>query len=184
MFQGETIYDKNGKKLSPTIEMRFRNGSSNATEILNGVRMGGQLFVRARSKDFSDNKLINSLYRQAKKRKTYVFDKVLNDNRTDPNYSDCLLDEEILGKKFMESIYGNGKIDYNTFKCFFNILYPGISKREILSLYNYYKSKLKPTSYKILAINQLQTIRDRIISFSNNQNTEAECSYQYIYRTA
>ena len=184
MFKGEAIYDKNDEKLSPTIEMRFRNGSSNANEILNGIRMGGQLFVRARSDDFSNNKLINSLYRQAKKRKNYVFDKVLNINRTDPNYSDCSSDEEIMRKKFMESLYGNGIIDYNTFKCFFCILYPNMSQNDILQLYYYYKNKVKPTFYKEPSIEQLHLLRDNIINFCNNQINEEELSYQYIRRAA
>ena len=51
MFDGEPIYDENGKRLSPTIEMRFRNGSSDPDEILSGVRMLGGLLVKAHDKE-------------------------------------------------------------------------------------------------------------------------------------
>ena len=71
LFSGERIEvtDNKGnkKKLSPTIEMRFRNGSSDADEILSGARMLGSLFVKAHDKERMKEADIKNLYRHMKK---------------------------------------------------------------------------------------------------------------------
>ena len=174
MFKGEPIYDSEGNKISPTIEMRFRNGSSDADEILSGIRMCGQIFVAAKDKNLEDNRTIKSLYRKVKNRPTYVFDKVLNANRTDPNYSDCKDDDEILGKKFKESPYGNGEIDRNIFKVFLKTLYPDIEDIEIEEIIDSYVEGLQPTEYKSTAKEELQNLRAELISVLTSTNTVEE----------
>ena len=94
LFSGERIEvtDNKGnkKKLSPTIEMRFRNGSSDADEILSGARMLGSLFVKAHDKERMKEADIKNLYRHMKKeRKKYVFDKTIEAYRLRfPNLSE------------------------------------------------------------------------------------------------
>ena len=148
MFSGEPIYDKDGKKLSPTIEMRYRNGSTNPDEILTGVRMAGGLIKAAKDTKVKEDYMIKTLYRNIKKRAVYVFDKVLNGNREDPAYADCETDEEIMGKKFKNSPYGNGVIAKNLFVAFINTLNPDIRYEEIEKMYNMYQDKLTATEYK------------------------------------
>lgn len=142
------IKDKNGHIISPTIEMRFRNGSSDPDEIMRGIRMGGQLFVAAKRKNYKKD-CINSLYRHAKKRIVYIFDRLVEGNSNSPLYSDCTDIYELLRKKFRLSDYGNGKITYDEFKAFMNILYPNMKEKDILKLAKVYLPKLKPTPYKL-----------------------------------
>lgn len=148
IFKGVEQYDKEGKKISPTIEIRYRNGSSSVDEIMCGVRINGQMFVASKSKGFSKNPIIKSQYRNVKKRKKYVFDKVLRANRESDLYAECVDDDEILRKKFAESIYEDGVIDKNSFVEFMSILYPDLSKKIVIEIYNKYVNGLKPTEYK------------------------------------
>lgn len=164
MFTGEPIYDKDGNKLSPTIEMRYRNGSSNADEILTGVRMAGGLIKRAKETRVKEDPMIKTLYRNVKKRAVYVFDKVLNANRTDPEYSDCETDEQIMGKKFKNSPYGNGIIEKNLFETFISTLNPNLDKKEIEEMYKMYQNKLRATEYKPSII---ERTRDFLINARN-----------------
>ena len=115
IFSGEEVLDKNGKKISPTIEMRFRNGSSDADEILSGIRMNGQLFVAAKRKNSNFKTKINSLYKRIKRRVRYNFEQVTQEDIDSGLYSDCNSLEEILERKFYNSIYGFNYIDFNYF---------------------------------------------------------------------
>lgn len=148
IFAGVEQLDKDGNKISPTVEIRYRNGSSSVDEIMCGVRINGQMFVRAKDKEFDKNQTIKSQYRNAKKRKKFIFDKVLRANRESGLYDDCIDDEEILRKKFANSIYGDGNIDKNSFITFMNTLYPELSQDIIVEMYNQYVVGLKPTEYK------------------------------------
>lgn len=162
MFAGEPIYDEKGKQLSPTIEMRFRNGSSNADEILSGVRMCGQMFVAAKEMKEEHN-VLKSLYRKAKARATYAFGLVLNRNRTEDEYADCESDEEIIAKKFAKSPYGNGVVDKKEFKAFLQILYPEISDEDIDAFYEFLTKGIQQTPYKKGLKARLASIRDNIV---------------------
>ena len=148
IFSGVEQLDKEGKTISPTIEIRYRNGSSSLDEIMCGIRINGQMFTKAKDDDFNKNPIIKSQYRNVKKRKKYVFDKVLRANRESENYAECVDDEEILRKKFAESIYGDGQIDKNTFINFITLLYPELSKEIAKKMYDEYVKGLKPTEYK------------------------------------
>ena len=113
-----------------------------------GIRINGQMFVKAKDNKFSKNATIKSQYRNVKKRKKYVFDKVLRANRESELYADCIDDEEILRKKFAESIYGDGLIDKNSFIQFMKTLYSDLSEEIIDKMYEMYVYGLKKTSYK------------------------------------
>ena len=148
IFEGKEQLDNEGKVISPTIEIRFRNGSSSLDEIMCGVRMNGQMFVKSKSKLFDSNSIIKSQYRNAKKRKKYIFEKEKRANRESEIYSDCIDDEEILRKKFATSIYGDGQVDYKIFKNFMKTLYPKLPEKVISKMFEEYTKKLKPTEYK------------------------------------
>lgn len=148
IFAGIEQNDKDGNKISPTIEIRYRNGSSSLDEIMCGIRINGQMFVKAKDNTLSKNATIKSQYRNVKKRKKYVFDKVLRANRESELYADCIDDEEILRKKFAESIYGDGLIDKNSFIQFMKTLYSDLSEEIIDKMYEMYVYGLKKTSYK------------------------------------
>jgi hypothetical protein len=168
IFTGVEQFDKDGKKISPTIEIRYRNGSSSLDEIMCGIRINGQMFVKAKEKTFNNNAIIKSQYRNVKKRKKYIFDKVLRANRESENYVDCIDDEEILRKKFAESIYGDGIIDKNKFVSFIRLLYPELTKDIAIEIYNEYVRGLKPTKYKKI---DLQTKTQNIIVNQGRQYT-------------
>jgi len=170
IFKGEELYDDKGKRISPTIEMRFRNGSSDADEILSSIRMCGGMFVAAKDKEFKEDKTIKSLYRKAKSRVKYIFDKVLQSNREDPNFRDCQTDEEILLKKFATSIYGNGIIDPNVLREFLRIVAPTMKKEDKEKLINYYLNKVKPTDYK------KKSIIERLFTSVENRTQERQYS--------
>lgn len=173
MFDGEAIYDEEGKKLSPTIEMRFRNGSSDPDEILTGVRMLGSLFTKAHDKELCKESKIKNLYRAVKKRAVYVFDRVLNINRTDPRYAN-LTDEEIMQRKFEESVYGDGIIPYNTFKVFLGVIAKDIDEDKIKELYNHYQGKLDrgKNRNKNNAIDYLRNMREFLVRFIEENRIE------------
>ena len=169
MLSGEPIFDKDGNKLSPTIEMRFRNGSSSADEILRGIRLGGQMFVRAKDPKFNTISAIKSLYRKAKKIKPIAWI-VTQANRLNPEYMG-LTDQEIIDRKFANSRYGDGKIDPNTLDLFLDILYPDMPKKDKYSLMALYMSNIKQTPIKsrikahLLELReQLQIFRDGLVN--------------------
>ena len=146
LFNGEELIGKDGKKISPTIEFRFRNGSSDSDEIISAARMLGGMMVSAKNMNEDTKALVQSMYRNAKQRKPVAFGVVTRANREDPRY-EGLSDEEILDLKFINSIYGNGKLDYNTFKVFMKIINPNLSEFEIKKNFNIIKDKLKPTKF-------------------------------------
>ena len=147
LFNGEEVIGKNGKVISPTIEFRFRNGSSNADEIFSAVRMLGGMMVSAKNMDDNTKGIIQSMYRKSKERKPIAFGVVTRANREDPRFKG-LTDDEILDKKFSESIYGNGNIDFNTFKTFINVINSDLDDNRITELYNGVKENIKPTDCK------------------------------------
>lgn len=144
LFSGEEVIGKNGKVLSPTVEIRYRNGSSNADEILSAVRMNGQMFVKARDVDFDSDMIIKSMYRNIKNKKNKIFDRVVQSDRENPIY-EGLSDEEILMKKFADSEYGDGIVTYNEFNEFISFLYPTMSLKDRIYLYVLYVGKLEAT---------------------------------------
>lgn len=176
IFSGEKIVIKddkgNEKTLSPTIEMRFRNGSSDPDEILAGARMLGGLFVKAHDKERMKEPDIKNLYRHMKKtRKKHVFDKVIEVYRQRyPNLSE----EEILDRVFKESEYGDENIDYNTFKSLVNILSPKTEEKDIKSMKDYFQNKFKKVKAfaKQTTIEALRAIRDSLASFSTSNEIE------------
>ncbi len=184
MLRGETIYDGKGNKLSPTIEMRFRNGSSSADEILRGVRLGGQMFVAAKDPCFDKMPIIKSLYRDSKK-KNQILWTVTQENLNDPRYAG-LTPMEIVEKKFADSRFGNGQIDKNTFLVFLGILYRTtpldntVTVENRMKLYELYKNSVQktPTSRNTVYNSTRNNIREtlnttrRYIEYlRNNQNS-------------
>lgn len=172
MFQGQELYGKDGEIVSPTVENRYKGGSLYYDDIMCGVRIGGQVFVRARDDNPETLLIIDRLYQDAKKRKKYIFEKVLEANRMSEEYADCEDDEEIK-KKFAKSIYGDGKIDEDDFGNLMRILYPNLSDSFISSFYNYLVKKIKPTEYKK---NNQEDSRE------STQTTQEEAPVQYTYR--
>ena len=148
LFSGEEIIGNDGKPVNATIELRFRNGSSDPDEILSAVRMFGGMFVAAKDMDDDNKSILQSMYRNAKKRRRFVFDKVLRRDREDLRFVDCDNDEEIMRKKFHDSPYGDGKIDYNTYKYFMLLVNPELPESIIIGLYKEAQAKLRPTDYK------------------------------------
>ena len=108
--------------------------------------MLGGMMVSAKNMNEDTKALVQSMYRNAKQRKPVAFGVVTRANREDPRY-EGLSDEEILDLKFINSIYGNGKLDYNTFKAFMKIINPNLSEFEIKKNFNIIKDKLKPTKF-------------------------------------
>ena len=102
--------------------------------------------MAAKNMDDNTKGIIQSMYRKSKERKPSAFGVVTRANREDPRY-EGLSDEEILDLKFINSIYGNGKLDYNTFKVFMKIINPNLSEFEIKKNFNIIKDKLKPTKF-------------------------------------
>lgn len=170
MFSGEPIYDAEGNKLSPTIEMRFRNGSSSADEILRGIRIGGQMFVKAKDPKFNKIPTIKSLYRKIKKIKPIAWI-VTRANRNNPEY-EGLTDEEILEKKFAESNYGNGEMDITTLKVFLDILYPEMSLRDKITIIALYKRNIRKTPVSYEQKTYLINLREQLEIYRNEISFE------------
>lgn len=154
LFNGEEVIGKDGKVISPTIEFRFRNGSSNSDEILSSARMLGGMIVSAKNIDEDIKSIIQSMYRKAKNRKPVAFGVVTGRNREDSRY-EGLTDDEILDLKFINSIYGDGKLDYNTFKTFILIINPELDDIIIKKLYDTVKDNLKATEFNNVSENNM-----------------------------
>ena len=149
MFKGEILYDENGKVISPTIEMRFPNGSSSADDILTGVRAMGGLLNASHNKELCKQSRIKTMYRKIKNRTSIAFGTVTAADRSNPDYAG-LSDEEILKKKFEQSQYCDGVIDYNTFCFFMNIVNPNLNDKDLKMLYNHFQDKLVSAEKKMM----------------------------------
>ena len=178
LFKGEhiEIEDAKGNKktLSPTVEMRFRNGSSDADEILSGARMLGALFVKAHDKERCKEADVKNLYRHMKDyRKKHVFDKMIERYR---QLYPGLPENEVLDLVFKNSEYGDENIDFNTFKLFMNIMSPEIDEETVKVMHEYYQGKFnkeeekKKNNTRKSKIDELREIRNDLVLLHERTN--------------
>ena len=82
--------------------------------------------------------------------------------------------EEIMQRKFEESVYGDGIIPYNTFKVFLGVIAKDIDEDKIKELYNHYQGKLDrgKNRNKNNAIDYLRNMREFLVRFIEENRIE------------